>query len=165
MSLQEELKMPNPLSHKSHEAMLNIVVTGTLLQREGGSLMRQFGLTDTQFNILMLLKYQSENGRINQTQLGNMLLIHRSNITGIIDRMEKAGLVRRIADSEDRRVNYIEMTDKGKETLEDAHTVYHQRLDEVMSALSESDNRKISALLEVIRQQLLDGNGGEDKSQ
>lgn len=87
-----------------------------------------------------------------------MLLIHRSNITGIIDRMEKAGLVRRIADPEDRRIHYVEMTDMGKETLEDAHKVYHQRLDEIMFALSESDNRKIIALLEVIRTQLWDGN-------
>ena len=108
MSLQEELILPNPFSHKSHEAMLSIVVTGTLLLREGAKLLRPYGLTDTHFNILMLLKYQSENGRINQTRLGNMLLIHRSNITGIIDRMEKADLVRRIADPEDRRINYID---------------------------------------------------------
>ncbi len=165
MGLREELKMLRPISHRSHEAMLNIVVTGTLLLREGTSLLRPFGLTDTQFNILMLLKYQSENGRINQTRLGTMLLIHRSNITGIIDRMEKAGLVRRIADSEDRRINYIEMTNNGKKTLEDAHTVYHQRLDEVMSVLSESDNQKVSDVLEVIRQQLWDGNGGGDTNQ
>jgi DNA-binding MarR family transcriptional regulator len=161
MSLQEELKMPNPFYHQVHEAMLNIVVTGTLLLREGSSLLRPFMLTDTQFNILMLLKYQSENGRINQTQLGNMLLIHRSNITGIIDRMEKAGLVRRIADTEDRRINYIEMTEKGKEILEKAHKVYYKRLDEVMSVLSDSDNKHIRTSLEVIRKQLWDGTFGE----
>ena len=107
----------------------------------------------------MLLKYNSDNGRINQTQLGNMLLIHRSNITGIIDRMEKADLVRRIADPEDRRINYIEMTDKGEETLEKTHKVYHQYLEEVMSAIPESDNQKIITLLEIIRKKLWDGNG------
>ena len=158
MSLKEELKLPNPFSHKSHETMFNIVVTGTLLVREGAKLLRSFGLTETQFNILMLLKYQSENGKINQTRLGNMLLIHRSNITGIIDRMEKVGMVRRTADPGDRRINYIEMTDKGKETLKNAHKVYHRRLDEVMSTLSESDNQKIIALLELVRNQLWNGN-------
>ena len=55
MGLQKELKIPNPFSHKSHEAMLNIVFTGTLLLREGGALLRPYGLTDTHFNILMLL--------------------------------------------------------------------------------------------------------------
>lgn len=58
MSLQEELKLPNPFSHEYHEAMLNIVVTGTLLMKEGARLLRSYKLTDTQFNILMLLKYQ-----------------------------------------------------------------------------------------------------------
>ncbi|MFC1541164.1 MarR family winged helix-turn-helix transcriptional regulator [Candidatus Latescibacterota bacterium] len=156
MGLQNELEMPQPFSYQSHEAMLNIVLTGTLLMREGNSLLRPFGMTETQFNILMLLKYQSEDGKINQTRLGNMLLIHRSNITGIIDRMEKTELVRRIPDYEDRRINYIEMTEKGKETLDNADRVYHKRLDEIMSALSESDNQKIIKLLEIIRKQLWD---------
>jgi DNA-binding MarR family transcriptional regulator len=154
MSLQQELSLPHRFSHRSHEAMMSILVTGTLLVREGTSLLRPFGLTDTQFNILMLLKYQSENDKINQTQLGNMLLIHRSNVTGIIDRMENAGFVRRVADPEDRRINYIEMTDTGKETLDDAHKVYHDRLDAIMSALSDSENQHIIDLLEVIRKQL-----------
>ena len=141
MGLQEELKFPNSFASKSHEAMLNIVFTGTLLLREGTRLLRPFGITDTQFNILMLLKYQSEDGRINQTTLGNMLLVHRSNITGIIERMEKIDIVKRVADPEDRRINYIGMTNKGKEIFEEAHKVYFQRLDEIMSAISKSDNR------------------------
>ena len=154
MSLQEELSLPHRFSHRSHEAMMSILVTSTLLVRYGTSFLRPFGLTDTQFNILMLLKYQSKNGKINQTQLGNMLLVHRSNVTGIIDRMENAGLVRRTADPDDRRINYIEMTDVGKETLEKAHKVYHKRLDAVMSALSDSENQHMIDLLEVIRKQL-----------
>jgi DNA-binding MarR family transcriptional regulator len=158
MGLREELGLPHRFSHKSHEAMMNIVITGTLLVREGASLLRPFGLTETQFNILMLLKYQSDDGRISQTRLGNMLLIHRSNVTGIIDRMEKSGLVRRIPDPGDRRINHIEMTVKGGKTLEEAHAVYHARLDEVMSVLSESDFCKIIALHEGIRRKLWDGN-------
>ena len=88
MSLKNELGLPNPFSHKEHEAMLNIVVTGTLLTKEGEKILRPYGLTDAQFNILMLLKYQSPDGKINQTILGKMLLVNRSNITGLIDRME-----------------------------------------------------------------------------
>ncbi|MFC1651095.1 MarR family winged helix-turn-helix transcriptional regulator [Candidatus Latescibacterota bacterium] len=154
MGLQQELKTPNPFSHKPHEAMLNILFTGTLLMREGAALLRPYGLTVTQFNILMLLKYQSINDRINQTRLGDMLLIYRSNITGIIDRMEKADLVRRTADSGDRRVNYVEMTENGKSILEKAHKVYHTRLDEIMAAVSDADNEHICSSLELIRKPL-----------
>ena len=158
MGLQEELKIPTPFTHKPHEAMLNIVFTGTLLLREGTKLLRPYGLTDTQFNILMLLKYQFKNRRACQTELGNMLLIHRSNVTGIIDRMEKAGFVSRIPDAEDRRINFIEMTDKGKDTLEKAHKVYHARLDEIMTSVSDADNEHICSSLEEIRKPLWERN-------
>ena len=89
-----------------------------------------------------------------------MLLIHRSNVTGIIDRMEKAGLVRRMPDTEDRRINLIEMTEKGKDTLEKAHKVYHARLDEIMSEVSDADNEHICSSLEAIRKPLWERNTG-----
>ena len=91
MSLQKELGLPNPLEAPGHEAVLNIVLTGELLAKEGDRLLRPFGLTDSQFNVLMLLKYQVKGGGINQTRLGQMLLVNRSNVTGLVD---TAGTVR-----------------------------------------------------------------------
>ena len=150
MSLQKELNLINPFSHKSHEAMMSIIVTGVLLSKEGEKILRPFGLTDTQFNILML-KYQTTDGKINQTQLGKMLLVNRSNITGLVDRMEKSGFVRRTADIEDRRVNYVEMTEKGRDIFERTHAIFHKRVDEVMSVLTENDHENLCAHLEAIR--------------
>lgn len=154
MSLQHELSLPNPFSHKAQEAMFNIVVTGTLLVKEGEKILRPFGLTDAQFNILMLLKYQSDDGRINQTRLGEMLLVNRSNITGLVDRMEKASLVIRTSDLSDRRIKYIEMTDKGREILKKTHTMYHKRLDDVMSSLSDSESGSLCSILKTVRRRL-----------
>ena len=58
MSLKNELGLQKPFSHRAHEAIFNIVVTGTLLTKDGEKLLRPCGLTDAQFNVLMLLKYQ-----------------------------------------------------------------------------------------------------------
>ena len=90
MSLQDELGLENSIKNRAHEALLNVVLTGTLLVKEGDRVLRPFGLTDAQFNVLMLLKYQSDHGEMNQTSLGNMLLVNRSNVTGLIDRLEQA---------------------------------------------------------------------------
>ena len=105
----------------------------------------------------MLLKYQTVNGRLSQTVLGKMLLVNRANITGLIDRMEKARLVRRISDPVDRRVKYIEMTEDGIQVLEKAIKVYYGRIQEITSSLSNSDYTSLCSLLETIRERMRNG--------
>ena len=76
MSLCEEIGLSKPIKHKGHATLLNIVVTATLLVKEAQQVLRPVGLTDAQFNVLMMLKTQSESGKLNQTDLGNMLLVN-----------------------------------------------------------------------------------------
>ncbi len=154
MSLQDELGFRQPIENETNEAVLNIIFTGTLLAKEGQRVFRPFGLTLAQFNVLMLLKRQSVDGRINQTTLGKMMLVNRSNITGLVDRMEEAGLVRRTDDPEDRRVHYVEMTDAGGRVLEEGHKAYFSRIEEIMSALSGNEHKFLSSMLESVRMQL-----------
>ncbi len=157
MSLQEELGLPNPIRRTAHEAMLNVVFTGTLLSKEGDRLLRPFGVTDAQLNVLMLLGFQAGPGGLNQTRLGQMLLVNRSNITGLVDRMEQAGLVARADDPEDRRVKLVRMTDTGRRALEEAEKTYSARLEEVMGTLTPSEHRVLCRLLERIRERLSNG--------
>lgn len=154
MSLQDELGFLKPVKLKGHETLLNIIITANLLIKEAQQVLRPFGLTDAQFNILMMLETQSESGMLNQTELGHMLLVNRSNITGLVDRMEKAGWVRRIPDGEDRRVNLVEMTETGKKILESTKNVYIKRIEEVTSVLSNNEKKLLIEILEKIRKQI-----------
>ena len=154
MSLHEELGLKKPFKHMGQVTLLNIIATSSLLISEGQNILSGFGLTLSQLNVLMMLKYQSENGRLNQTELGNMLLLKRSGLTGLVDRMEKAGLVRRIPDPDDRRVNLVEMTDEGKQLLDAAEAPYFSRIEQITQVLSEEDHAAISLILEKIRTQL-----------
>ena len=147
MSIEHELGFLVPLDHVPHETLMNIVLTGQLLTKEGHRVLAPQGLTDAHFNVLMLLKYQSPGGRCNQSGLGRMMLVNRSNITGLVDRMTKAGLVRRVADPDDRRVNYVEITEKGHAVLVQAHAAYYARIGEVMATLSESECNQLCTLL------------------
>ena len=101
-----------------------------LLQKRGARLLREHGLTDAQFNVLMLLHHQGERGRMSQIRLGRLLLVNRSNVTGLVDRMERDGLVRREDDPDDRRVNLVAITEKGMEVLGGAMAAYYPMLDE-----------------------------------
>ena len=72
---------------------------------------RQFGLTGQQSLVLRLLL---NNGSMSSADLSRLMYVTPSNITGIIDRLERKGLVERIRKEGDRRVALITLTDVGK---------------------------------------------------
>ncbi|MFC1692496.1 MarR family winged helix-turn-helix transcriptional regulator [Candidatus Latescibacterota bacterium] len=152
MSLQHELCFLEPFKNLAHETLLSIVVTGTLLVKEGHRILLPFSITEAQFNVLMLLKHQTENGRMSQTRLGKMLLVNRSNVTGLIDRMEQVGWVRRTADIGDRRVNQVEITESGHEIIERSQKAYYTRIEEIMSVLSPEERKHLCRMLESVRE-------------
>ena len=100
MSLKEELKLKKGFDIVEHEALLNIYYTASLLKKRADVFFKTFGLTDVQFNVMMLLHYHSgtQDG-LSQAQLSDMMLVNRANITTLIDRMEKASLVMRTSAS------------------------------------------------------------------
>lgn len=154
MSLKEELRFTHPIEGRAHEAVLNIVYTGKLLDKEAYRILRPYGLTDSQFNVMMLLKYQTEDGESDQTRLGDMLLVNRSNMTGLVDRMEQAGWVERVADANDRRVNRVRLTKTGNALLETAEAVYNESIEKIMQQVSDEDAKRICRLLERVRKGL-----------
>lgn len=154
MGLQQELGMPNPISDIAHEAIMNIVLTGEMLAKEGQRIFRPLGLTNSQFNVLILLKHQSNHEGITQTELGARLLVNRSNVTGLIDRMEEAGWVRRTPAPGDRRINKVLLTKEGGQLLEQAEKLYYSRIREVMGGLSKKDLNAMNELLGRVRERL-----------
>ena len=103
---------------------------------------------------MMLLKYQTEDGESDQTRLGDMLLVNRSNMTGLVDRMEQAGWVERVADANDRRVNRVRLTKTGNALLETAEAVYNESIEKIMQQVSDEDAKRICRLLERVRKGL-----------
>ncbi|MCP4398727.1 MAG: MarR family transcriptional regulator [bacterium] len=73
---------------------------------------RQFGLTGSQN---MVLRSLIHNGSLSSADLSRKLYVTPSNITGVIDRLEKKGLVERVKKVGDRRVALITLTDTGTE--------------------------------------------------
>lgn len=154
MGLQEELDLPRPIEYPGHEALLSIILTGQLFAKEGDRLLKPLGLTDSQLNVLVLLKNHDSEVGVSQTQLGRMLLVNRSNVTGLIDRMERAGLVERTAARGDRRTKLIRLTTHGRKQTERAEKAYFKRIDEVMGDLSPKDMKTLCRILEGMRAKL-----------
>ena len=152
MSLESELCLKKPFTLLAHEALLNIYYSASCLKKKAGEFLRPFGLTDVQFNLMMLLKYQTDQeGGLSQAQLSNMMLVNRANITTLIDRMEKTHLVVRTHAPADRRTNIVKLTDRGRELLARIEPLYTAEVKRIMAALKQEEQKTVIEMLEKIR--------------
>jgi DNA-binding MarR family transcriptional regulator len=151
VALKEELKLKRGFAVVEHEAMLNIYYTTASLKKRADAFFKDFGLTDVQFNLMMLLTYQGGDEGLSQAQISEMMLVNRANVTTLIDRMEKTDLVARTSLSGDRRTNIIKMTTKGKKIFEKTEPLYDKMTKEAMTGFSQSDLQKLVTILEKVR--------------
>ncbi|MHC4259395.1 MAG: MarR family winged helix-turn-helix transcriptional regulator [Planctomycetota bacterium] len=155
MSLEHELSLRKPIVLLPHEALLSIYYTASCLKKRADEFFRPFGLTDVQFNVMMLLEHQSgsEEG-LSQARLSDMMLVNRANTTALIDRMEKTGLVVRTPDASDRRYNIVKLTAGGRKLLADVEPLYAKEVKKIVAVLRETDQKRLIAALEKIRAKL-----------
>ncbi len=152
MSLSKELGLKKAITPLTHEALLNIYYTASCMKKRADEFFRPFGLTDVQFNALMILCHQSEpEGGLSQARLSDMMLVNRANITSLIDRMEKAGLVERTSAPKDRRFNIVKITSQGQKLLAKVEPLYAQEIKKIMASLTSSEQTKLIGALEKIR--------------
>ncbi|GAB3410614.1 MarR family winged helix-turn-helix transcriptional regulator [Flindersiella endophytica] len=82
-----------------------------------GSISRAAGLTPQQAQLLAFLR----NGERTHGQLADLLHCDKTNVTGLVDRLERRDLVRRHLDDGDRRVTRVALTPAGAEVVERFH--------------------------------------------
>lgn len=155
MRLQQELKLKQPLASDNHEALLSLVRTSSLMQKLSDRFFSQFGLTDVQFNILMILKEHGSQG-LSQQELSEHLIVTKSNVVGLIDRLERGGYVKRVSHPSDRRFNQIVLTPKGQKLEAKVEKSYFKEVDKMMNVLSSSEKRSVVKAMESIRQYIID---------
>lgn len=155
MRLQQELKLKQPLASVNHEALLSVVRTSSLMQKLSDRFFSQFGLTDVQFNILMILKEHGTEG-LSQQELSEHLIVTKSNVVGLIDRLERGEYVKRVSHPSDRRFNQIVLTTKGQKLEAKVENSYFKEVDKMMNVLSPSEKRSVVKAMESIRQYIID---------
>ena len=100
-------------------------------------------LTYSQFAALEALYHL---GPMTQGEVGNKILKSTSNITTVLDNLEKAGLVRRERDAQDRRVIHIHLTETGSGKIEAILPGHVAALVEEFSVLSASEQQTLGEL-------------------
>jgi DNA-binding MarR family transcriptional regulator len=153
MALKQELGLRKPITLLPHEALLNVYYTASCLKKQAAEFFHPFGLTDVQFNLMMLLRHQSSPDQgLSQARLSDMMLVNRANITSLIDRMEKSDLVVRTPTPSDRRYNIIKLTGHGKKLLVEVEPLYAKEVKKIITSLKEPEQKRLITMLEKIRQ-------------
>jgi MarR family 2-MHQ and catechol resistance regulon transcriptional repressor len=107
------------------------------------TLQREFGLTESQFAVLEALFHL---GPLQQGELCRKILRSGSNVTTVVDNLERDGLVRRERGEHDRRIQTVHITDTGRERLGRALPAHVTRIVSLMAALAPAEQTELARL-------------------
>jgi DNA-binding MarR family transcriptional regulator len=113
------------------------------------SLLREYGLTPEQFRVLASIR--SDGGSLRPVALALMLERSPNSVSMLIDRMVKAGLVRRTRDRKDRRAVNVTLTSKGEKALEPAAPVDWEFIQKILLTLPNEDKLALTDMLEMVK--------------
>lgn len=131
-----------------YQALLKLLRTAETLWEASRVFFARWDLSPSQFNILNVLHGQP-TGR-SQVELSRDLIMHKSNVTGLIDRLEARQLVARKEDPEDRRAYRVILTTDGMKLLHEILPHYHEAAEEVWGDLPVARANELLSQLDLV---------------
>ena len=149
--IQSEIRQTKPIGSLEEEAHLNVQRTANELAQPLAELLKAHDLTSTQYNVLCILRGAGKGG-LTAGDIGERMVTRDPDVTRLLDRLERRGLVERWRCTEDRRVVWTRITAAGA----DAITPLDVRVDELnvrlLAHMGEDRLRQLVELLEEVRE-------------
>ena len=92
-----------PASGSALRLYRSLITTMEVLRSQKGTLLKAHGLSETQYELLVILKYGPQDG-LSCSHIAQHMICHDPDVTRILDRLEKRGMVARRRDPADRRI-------------------------------------------------------------
>ena len=143
--LQAELKQTKPFPRRSSEALLSVMRTAALLEHQVNEVLRPYGITELQYNVLRILRGAGPDGLCGR-EIAERLVSKVPDVSRLLDRMEGMQLLRRERDAADRRHVTARITPRGLRVL-----------DETSSKIEAFDRERFRHLDAERLQQVIDG--------
>ncbi len=113
------------------------------------TMLEPLGITFARYEVMVLLSF-SRAGALPMGKIGQRLQVHAASVTNAIDRLESAGLVRRVAHPTDGRARLAELTESGRAVMDDAtRLLVEARFG--LEGLDDADAQAISSILTGLR--------------
>ena len=104
---------------------------------------KDFGITESQFAVLEALHHL---GPLSQGQIGQKILRSGSNVTTVVDNLERDKLVTRARDEADRRVQIVQLTNRGRALVRTVLPVHVSRITDLMSTLTRDEQSELGRI-------------------
>ena len=111
------------------------------------SLLSKYNLNIAKFNILMIIKHIGSKDGIQQNEISQRLLVTPSNITKLLDRLEKDKMISRNPKENDRRVKLIKISVTASSLLDEIWPYYSAEVIKITEKLAENDKQDIEKIL------------------
>jgi len=102
----------------------------------------------------LLANLEREDGQT-LAALSRRMLVTAGNLTGLVDRAERDGVVERRADPSDRRLSRVYLTPKGRELITSLLPLHASHISELLGGLEANDRRELRRLLGKLRDTLV----------
>ncbi len=150
--LSDDIKQTKPFASRELEAYLNLMRTADTGAREVAALFKPYQLTPAQYNVLRILRGAGDAG-LPCGEIAARMITFDPDVTRLIDKLERRGLVARAREARDRRVVTIRATVAGAELAADPDL--DRRLDDLhrrqFAALAPDELPRLIDLLERAR--------------
>jgi MarR family 2-MHQ and catechol resistance regulon transcriptional repressor len=148
--LEESGPLFDGFDRLSAETAISLIYTSELLSQGVTRRMSEYGLSKATFNVLMILRFGPPEG-MQLHDLGELLLVSKANITGLMDHLEEKDLVKRVVDSTDRRARYAHITKKAAALLDEYLPVHYGCIKGLLEGLTEEEKQTLLRLLKKTR--------------
>jgi len=129
------------------EAFYGLVLVYTVLFDKVAQYLDTYDLTPAKMNVLMVIKHQGGENGLSQREIGKRLMVTASNMTRMLEKLEREKLIERTSRAGDKRVKVIRVSNRGSQILDDAWPGYIKTMKSLMDKLSQAEQKMLSNLM------------------
>jgi DNA-binding MarR family transcriptional regulator len=155
----EEIKHFPDLDASACYTFMHLLRTGDELLAMDEQILSSMGMRHGRLRLLMIL--MKSECTSTPADLATKTGVTRATISGLLDGLQKDGLVERHPDPEDRRTIHVRLTPAGKSLLDKVRPVYSRWFSSVIEPLTEPERRQLVSLLEKIQTRLWEVSNNE----
>lgn len=147
MSVLERFYINTDKESFREAAVYALACAYSYIEKEISEHLRPFNLTPAKFNAMMVIKHVGREKGLSQIDIGRRLIVTASNMTRLLDKLEKEGYIKRFAREGDRRVKLIKISKKGSDILDKVWPGYHKQMANIANLLNKDELMRITGLL------------------
>jgi DNA-binding MarR family transcriptional regulator len=148
-SIQTEIKQSKPLTPEQ-EVLLTLQRTADAFDRRLVEVLKPFGISGTQYNVLRILRGAGKEG-LPCGAIGERMVTRDPDITRLLDRLDKMGFVARARGQRDRRVVTTTITEAGMKLLKQLDKPVQETGTELVKNMSKAQMQQLVELLDLAR--------------